>query len=158
MSCNTWHRVKVTTPRMGFWPCCSYIVHAWCRSNPYAQLNVSTSYQLDDPDSQGEWSLHLNCIFFPVPTKQRCLAGEIRANVALRIHQSGLHWLELWLLFPWSPVWKPSDSKDVTLCWRYRYSHQPEPNPVLDWLGVDSLGLGEPWLWFQKLVVCLGDW
>ena len=140
-----------------FWPCCN-IVHEWCRSNPYAQLNVSTSYQLDDPDSQGEWSLHLNCIFFPVPTKQRGLDGEIRANVALRIHQSGLHWLELWLLFPWSPVWKPSDSKDLTLCWRYCYSHQPEPNPVLDWLGVGSLGLGEPWLWFQKLVVCLGDW
>ena len=74
-----------------FWPCCN-IVHEWCRSNPYAQLNVSTSYQLDDPDSQGEWSLHLNCIFFPVPTKQRGLDGEIRANVALRIHQSGLHW------------------------------------------------------------------
>jgi len=30
--------------------------------------------------------------FFPVPTKQRGLDGEIRANVALRIHQSGLHW------------------------------------------------------------------
>jgi hypothetical protein len=88
--------------------------------------------------------------FFPVPTKQRGLDGEIRANVALRIHQL----IALGLLFSWSPVWKPSDSKDVTLCWRYCYSHQPEPNPVLDWLGVGSLGLGA-WLWSQKLVVRL---
>jgi hypothetical protein len=120
-----------------FWPCCN-IVHAWCRSNPYAQLNISASYQLDDPDSQGEWSLHLNWIFFLFPRSSEVLM-EKSARMWLSGFTNGLHWD---FFFSWSPVWKPSDSKDVTLCWRYYYSHQPEPNPVLDWLGVGSLGLG----------------
>jgi hypothetical protein len=70
-------------------------------------------------------------------------SSEVLMEKSARMWLSGftnrLHWD---FFFSWSPVWKPSDSKDVTLCWRYYYSHQPEPNPVLDWLGVGSLGLG----------------
>jgi hypothetical protein len=73
-----------------FWPCCN-IVHAWCRSNPYAQLNVSTSYQLDYPDSQGEWSLHLNCIFFLFPRSSEVLM-EKSARMWLSGFTNWLHW------------------------------------------------------------------